>query len=237
MRGINYLFVVTPDKQTIYTDQLPSFFRFHRPGFTRREQLVNRLRDEPSFLDLTDALRAAKASGELYCRRDTHWNHHGAYEAYRVVMSYLGLPSLSDDLGQSKITVDHIGDLGRMIALELVESDERPQATCPTPAGAEEIALLSGLHGDDPVYRAPPPTLCQGANGRLLFFHDSFGAFWVPYLSSQFGFAGFAWYEPSFEELKSIVEALRPTTVIEQRAERLLRIPIRGNCRCYADAP
>ena len=91
MRGINYLFVVTPDKRTIYTEQLPNFFRLHRPGFTRREQLMDRLRDEPSFLDLTEAIRAAKSFRLLYYRWDTHWNHHGAYEAYRVVIEFISV--------------------------------------------------------------------------------------------------------------------------------------------------
>jgi hypothetical protein len=225
-RGIRYLFVLTPDKRTINPDKLPPFYQLPRPGLTRRQQLDRQLAGEPGYLDLTNALRAERSQGQIYYRFDTHWNRLGAYDGYAAAMSALGLTALPRNLGRPEARADHDGDLGRMIGLKLLDRDNAPVATCPRPAPANEAAAVAGLQGADPLY-AQAPTVCPGAPGRLLMFHDSFGSMWQPYLSSQFGFAGYAWTEPTFSQFKAVVKAVHPTVVIEQRVERFLILPLR----------
>lgn len=226
-RGIRYVFVLAPDKRTIYPDRLPAFYAEGRPGETRRQQLDARLAGDPAYLDLTDAVRAGTDGKErLYFRWDTHWNHAGAYLGYRAMMARLGLPALPENLGRPPEPALHDGDLGRMIGLRLADHDEVPAATCPRPAPAADAAAVAGLQGADPLY-SEPSTVCAGAPGRLLLFHDSFAEMWKQYLSTQFGFTAYAWSEPSFAELKRVVEAVHPSVVIEERVERFLILPLR----------
>jgi hypothetical protein len=88
--GGHYLFVVAPDKDSVYPEFFPA--QFNRIGPTPFDLLLAYLHDHSSveILDLRPALRAAKTSGELlYSRTDTHWNDHGAYVAYREIAGLL----------------------------------------------------------------------------------------------------------------------------------------------------
>jgi hypothetical protein len=90
-RGIRYLFVIAPDKQTIYPEHLPRSVR-KRQLPSRWDQLVEHLRASNSparVLDLRPALWQAKAKEQIYCDRDTHWNDAGAHVAYQEIMTAL----------------------------------------------------------------------------------------------------------------------------------------------------
>ncbi|HEX6863342.1 MAG TPA: hypothetical protein VF414_11030, partial [Thermoanaerobaculia bacterium] len=92
-QGVGYLYVIIPDKETIYPERTPATWR--KLGPTRLEQLLARLEREPDLpvLDLRPALLAAKAEDApedwLYTRLGTHWNGRGAYAAYRAIIERL----------------------------------------------------------------------------------------------------------------------------------------------------
>lgn len=82
--GSIWITAVIPDKEAAYAEFLP------------REVIPAARRPVHDFLEiaaaegtpaiyLLDDLRAAKAEGDLYMRTDTHWNHRGAFVAYRAV--------------------------------------------------------------------------------------------------------------------------------------------------------
>ncbi len=224
-RGIRYLFVVAPDKRTIYPENLPRYQP--RPGQTRREQLDARMAGRDDFLDLTQALRGEKAQSRVYYRWDTHWDRHGAYEGYHAIMQRLGLPAEPEFLGHAPDHEDHIGDLGRLSGLMLTEPDRAPTSQCAVHVPPPQVSLQA-----DPMLKGErdfevQPTTCAQGKGRLLMFHDSFGGMWAPWLSTQFASAVYVWRQPSFDDIKRMVEAVHPTVVIEERVERFLVLPVR----------
>src|SRR5438552_2297747 len=89
-RGIRYLVVIAPNKETIYPEFMPESLNRVRP-VTRLDQLVAHLRAHSSVavVDPRDALRTAKAGGILYLRTDTHWNDVGAWLLYREIVTGL----------------------------------------------------------------------------------------------------------------------------------------------------
>ena len=89
-RGIKYLLVVAPDKETIYAEDVPPWFT-RAPGPSRLEQLREMLERTRAvdFLDLTDAVAAQKASERVYHLTDTHWNDAGAFAGYRAITARL----------------------------------------------------------------------------------------------------------------------------------------------------
>jgi len=105
-RGIAFLFVIAPEKQSIYPERLP-------PGVPRRhartDTVVQLLRDTTrvDVLDLRPLLRAAKRERRTYHRTDTHWNAYGAFVAYQaiaarltaVVPGYAALPPSEVEIG------------------------------------------------------------------------------------------------------------------------------------------
>jgi alginate O-acetyltransferase complex protein AlgJ len=88
-RGAQYLFVIAPDKQTIYPDQVPARYR----PFTRTtaDEIVSYLRahTQVDVLDLRPTLRAARADGAVFAKTDSHWNDRGAVAAYTAMAERL----------------------------------------------------------------------------------------------------------------------------------------------------
>jgi alginate O-acetyltransferase complex protein AlgJ len=91
--GARYLFVLAPNKETVYPDHVPS--RFERLGPSRLDQISAALPDDlrASFLDLRPVLndaRAADGPGDhLYFEYGTHWNGRGAWTAYQTILQHV----------------------------------------------------------------------------------------------------------------------------------------------------
>ncbi len=86
-RGIDYLYVIAPNKQSIYPEYFPA--RFTKYGENYVDTFVEFMRDnsDVDILDLRHSLIKNKNKGQLYYRTDTHWNSLGAYYAYREIFS------------------------------------------------------------------------------------------------------------------------------------------------------
>ncbi len=87
-QGIHYLLVLVPDKQTIYPEYLPDYFRKAK-GTTRIEQLMEYLKQDRdvTVLDLRPSLLNAKSEKRLYQKTDSHWNDYGAFVGYKEMMN------------------------------------------------------------------------------------------------------------------------------------------------------
>lgn len=86
-QGINYLFIVVPDKSSVYPEFLPDFIK--PAGPTRLDQFIRELdRRFPDFpvIDLRQPLVVAKEHGQVYYKTDTHWNQIGAFAGYVAIM-------------------------------------------------------------------------------------------------------------------------------------------------------
>jgi len=88
--GAEVYFVVIPNSQTIYPERMPDYMG-EISSNTRLKTLTRFLEDYDitNYLDLTDALIAAKESGELYNNTENSLNSRGAYFAYRAVIDML----------------------------------------------------------------------------------------------------------------------------------------------------
>ncbi|MFO1059727.1 MAG: hypothetical protein U1E53_22510 [Dongiaceae bacterium] len=175
-RGIGFVFVIAPDKETIYPEFLPPGLRLSGPN--PADQLLAALaaHREIPVVDLRPVLRAAKPLGRLYMMSDTHWTSLGGFVGLQAVLQRAGrnLPPLSF-YGIETARVP--GDLARMARW---------------PAPPDEAWVI-------PVRRFPDPVLASRTvstaplemvietrlrgGGRILVLSDSFGVVWLPYLA------------------------------------------------------
>ena len=92
-RGIKYLFVIPPDKQTIYPEELPAWLRNAAPAEreTKLDQLLKYMQAHSTvqILDLRPVLLAAKQTAPTYLQTDTHWNLFGCFVACQEVIKTL----------------------------------------------------------------------------------------------------------------------------------------------------
>ncbi len=222
-RGIRYLFVVAPEKQTIYGEFMPEAL-----NRVRTERRLDQLRahlelySRVGILDVRSALVAEAQRERVYYQTDTHWNKYGSLVVVREIAARLSgtFPELSTPPRALRlgIQVRPGGDLAGMLGLQdrLIERSVEvvPQAPC-----QNEAQLLAPTRWGQILTQE-----CPGALGpRLLLVHDSFGASLVPFLAALSRRTVSAW---TLDRDLVAREAL--DVVVEQLAERrLLEPPIK----------
>jgi len=237
-RGIKYLFVVVPDKRTIYPEYLPDYI-LRAKGRTRLEQLSDYMRDDPgvNFLDLTEVLRAGKSGGRLFYRDDDHWTPRGKFVGCEAIRERLAewfpgmRPWRLEDyrIGYQPEKPDLLALLGTATASAYMCERLDPKA----PPQSRRVKLT--LPGDFIIPqkwtgRLNAATENKAARGKLVVFSDSFltTAFdsdsLLP-LTENFRRLVFLDMRTDYRTMKSIVEQEHPDAVVEEWAQYMLEVP------------
>ncbi len=230
-RGIAYLFVIAPNKHTVYDDYLPASINrvWHR---SRADQLLAHLRahtDVP-VLDLREPVRKAAARLRTHHKTDTHWNAYGAYVGYRAITAALARahPNIAPvhlDSDDFEIRWAAGGDLAQTLNMQDAFPEAAVEPREPVRKCAVDLTLQPSA--DDRIRNQQAfATECPGAPHRLLMFRDSYALAMMPFLSETFGYAYYVPASPvPLAGLQRLVGEHDPDIVIEQRANRWLRSP------------
>jgi alginate O-acetyltransferase complex protein AlgJ len=233
--GIQYLYVVAPDKSTIYPEFLPERVKRARPD-DRYDQLFDFLTTETSLpiVDLREPLRASKSRGLLYHRTDTHWNDLGAWVAYREIQKKVStwFPSAApfplEDFRIQERNKRGLG-LSRMLGLQDLQRERELLEIRPRRSRQRLAVLIERQESARPgekgfIFRSRgrrEPFAMEVANTalpRAVMFRDSFTTALVPYLSEHYERIVYYW-QPRMD-LRAILYEM-PDIVIEERVERL----------------
>jgi alginate O-acetyltransferase complex protein AlgJ len=225
-RGIGYLFVVPPNKESIYPEFLPKWMVKTRPT-TRLDQFFAYMKTNSAveILDLRPPLLEAKRTGLVYMKTDTHWNYAGAFVAHQELMRTLSRQLPGRDplpLSSFKQTSTQItgGDLARMLGQEqtMLEKEYPSFAPIPPLQPLTPVTSLQLLPGNK-WNKLMEPVFTENTNriGKAIVFRDSFAGFLVPFLGYYFEkityFSEQNW-EPAF------IEKEKPVVVIDEMVER-----------------
>jgi len=127
--GKRFVFIVAPDKATIY----PEYVGFKRPanscGKNFFDLLLEALAKDPlhNFIRLDKALLGAKKDALLYYPRGTHWNYRGALTASRIILERLTGPGMRLDIPPvDVIKATSVPDLAGTFSLGLAEKVDFP---------------------------------------------------------------------------------------------------------------
>ncbi|WP_246154624.1 alginate O-acetyltransferase AlgX-related protein [Methylobacterium oryzihabitans] len=233
--GIAYRHLVVPEKLTVLDDRLDGLALDAAAAPAVRLRRALRLTPAAGCLvDLVGPLRAARETGDLYLRTDTHWSHDGCFVAYAALCRHLGTApreDLRDGCAASEIEV--CGDLGlklrpwRWEALR-VRAIRRDAVLSETNALVRDFEAAGrglDLHlGARAVFRNPTP----GADPRrLVVFGDSCAHFrWDVRTGMLTGLLAETFAEVHFLWSTGIdwdyVAAVRPDVVITEIAERFM---------------
>lgn len=216
-RGCRYLFVVAPDKQSVYPENMPAWLEPIRTP-TRLDQLIAFMSSNSTvkILDLREPLREARQIAPTYYKTDTHWNHFGALVGCQEMVKALAseVPSLKAvSLASFDLNIQQVkgGDLAEMLGVygEDQEVLLSPHANLP-------ILVESVL---DPNFVRPKYfTTNPAGEDTVIVFCDSFGAAMRPLLGYHFQKVGYFWPASDFET--QVVEQYHPTIVISEIVER-----------------
>lgn len=232
-RGIRFLFVIAPNKATIYPEMLPDHIQNGR-GRSRMDQLLDYLGNHSSvnFIDLRPVLLQAKTSGLIYHPKDSHWTDRGAFVAYEQICRRLGewfddIRPLSRD-GFELAKGKEPADLSMMLGLAQESAGDTELWIPKTPYMAVHMPLTlpsqyassQGLASEDQVAME-----CEKGKHRLLMFHDSFtvrGGL-RENLGECFRRSAFTSAIPDMQSLEMLVDQEHPDVVIEEMVERKLK--------------
>lgn len=217
----SYLFVVVPDKHTIYPEEMPAYMSRRDPPSQLDQVGTMAEKEHLPVLDLRATLRQGKADGQVYFKDDSHWTDWGAYLGYRRIMAALPLPNLPVidlDTTQFAVASEHAGDLAGMAGLTRREAT---RTSAMLPDRCAFTATASEPVGDDMSMQR---TFCPQARHKIMFIGDSFTEGLIKYLSRSFGevvYVARSGFKPS-REIIPLIERERPDLVIEELAERHL---------------
>ena len=228
-QGVEYLFVVVPNKHTVYSELLPLHLR-KQSGDSRLDQLTQYLSEHTSVnvLDLRAILLSAKKHNLLYWPRNTHWNKAGAYYGQKAIVEKL--QNMGFSLNSYEVEPDNWSgqfekprqDLSLMLGIKKPEKEfERSyhdsELTCFNSAQYYDWAKGESL--DSKIYKSK----CSQGSLNVLFFRDSFSIDLIPFFSNIFSESSYVWLQPDEMLFSSLFD---PTLdlVIEERVERNLRL-------------
>jgi len=233
-RGIQYVFLFTPDKQTIYPEFLPDRLAKLRDG-TALDQLMAYLRQNCSVpvIDERENLLKAKSLGQLYWKTDTHWVSIGEYMGYTDLSAYLKpmYPAISQTgffVGKEPGRLNKDPDLSRIMGLNDVReiiprSDFANKMPLDNPPKFSPDVPL-----DSRTFSIEPPR--PESSARVLVYHDSFFNGILRYFSPHFAKSTYVWRlemrSPKQEqELLKLINEEKPGLFVEEMLERFILTP------------
>jgi hypothetical protein len=228
-KGCRYLFVVAPNKDTIYPEKMPPGFTRLHPD-SRLDQLLAYLREhtQVAAVDLRPALFRAKQNGSVFYRTDTHWNAAGAFAAQAAIAEALQpwFPTLRP-LAIDEYTITRGsrpgGDLARTLGVHeaLQEPDVRFTPHNPSRIrgldASGDPALDQARNERELVTEAP-----RAPVGRAVIQRDSFGEALAPFLAPHFRRTVFVWNSAIGGLDWTVIDREQPDLVLHEVVERSL---------------
>jgi len=233
-RGIRYLFLVPPNKISVYSEFVGEQWVKNR-GMSKLAQIKSSLTaaDSSSFLDLTPALLKENHLDILYYKSDTHWTSYGAFLAYQAIADTIesmfpGVRFKRDFAMTPTITRrcevknSNCGDLTGML-LDYESFEESYREFLPFPRCAQkqpltyELSNLTKSHNQSYFQ-----TSCQHGQLKAVVFRDSFFGDLEPYFSENFKEVIYLWKGYDQNNIKELLSTFEPDIIIEEQVERVL---------------
>jgi hypothetical protein len=226
-RGIIHIFVIVPNKNTIYPEFMPDYFRKISKE-SRLEQLMLYLKDKTDLelIDLREVLIPAKAACQLYDRTDSHWNDYGGYLAYVKILEVLAgyFPELKPlkitDFEFQKLN-ERGGDLAIMLSLQDSVFRENKIRMKYHRKFIARFGIQKEIPGWSPWIKLGLSTNEAADLPGILVVHDSFMHQIKPFLSEHFKKVVYIW-DWYLNFFNKIITKEKPIIVIEQINERAL---------------
>jgi hypothetical protein len=232
-RGIPYVLIIPPNKDTIYPEFVPAAYTKVHPE-SRLDQLLDYMKEHSSvsIIDVRSDLLRARRLERVYDVTDSHWNLPGAYVAYARIIE-----ALSERFPQARpiprsefcevVESGPGGDLALMLGI----ANRLPEARVKlAPRDGWHFRRLDGAFPIAARCAYPELTVATERAGaalpRAVLFRDSFAENLIPFLAEHFERMLCIW-DKSFDP--TIIEHERPSVVIQEMVERSLEteLPLR----------
>ena len=235
-RGIKYLFIVPPDKNSVYSEELPGWLINARPPGARSklDQFLAYMKTNSTveILDLRAPLTDGKKLAPTYLQNDTHWNWYGGFIASQEIIKTLArdfpeLPPLRlEDFHWTNAPLAG-GDLARSMGTPNLPEKYNYNFTPKPPLAAPEMTITNIIrmrNADDPmkINYLVVNTNLTAHPVDLVMFHDSYGKALRQFLGYSFHRSVFIWENKEFNP--GIITTNHPQVVISEMLERYFNL-------------
>lgn len=177
---VKFIFTIAPNKNSVYPEYMPANY-FPAESDGNYEKLSESFDENFPYCDMKEVILNTESNIPLYHKKDTHWNNLGAYTGHARLMEMLDKEKCPS--GNWTIRNDRKGDLSEMI-YPTAKADDT-QIYSDYNFRYQYIGRFKGF--DDMSIK----TFCEGKNGSLLMFRDSYGEAILPFIAECFGEAEF----------------------------------------------
>ena len=231
-RGIKYLLIAAPNKQSIY----PHYLMKHAmaiKGISRFEQLLEYTNQQlPSYmLNLHTLLQPGKYVKPLYYKNDTHWNKFAAYlvfrEVFKNISSWFPQESFRTEFEFIQDETDVGGNSGSGGDLTKILMKKNLRETYPQIKRFQRCESYIGFpyqltNITDRNGRYSFSRKCRKMNLKAVIFRDSFFVPLEPFFSENFREVVYLWKDYDQKSIEEIMTYFKPDIVIEEIVERHL---------------
>ena len=229
-RGAQFVFMVAPNKVSVYPEQLVAAPGAQtRLGTRNMDRVLDHLREEGTLpvVDLRERFAAAKKDRRLYHRIDSHWNDFGAFLAYQELMTVIGETPLNIDEVVIREVRQEYGDLASLLNL-LEAFSER--VTRLNPKQRKPIKLTKRTFKTRYTPKRKEVFVNPDAPDRtVVIFGDSFfrATRVKRYVARHFRTTIVIRVDRPGDFDRDLIEEVQPALVIQEHVERFLSHPVR----------
>ena len=214
-QGIQYCFLIAPNKECVYPEYLPDDYKISE------QRIINQLMNQCQGHNIKiyyqlELLKLYKSEKLLYPLANTHWNGIGAFIAYDQLMN-----DINRNVVHTKIlTWQDIYYDEEMLAADLGNKLTPMQSS--VFAWGRVQAPQAQVIFDNEVVNSGREQITLNKNTALptaVIFHDSFMEMILPYLMESFSKI-YLFHTPCVNY--DFIEAVKPDVVITEMVERFL---------------
>ncbi|WP_312978371.1 alginate O-acetyltransferase AlgX-related protein [Atlantibacter sp.] len=229
----NFKIMISPDKDSIYSEELPSWDKHYNVQF--RDVIQQKQPD--IYVDIYGSLLQKKSDQHLlYYKTDTHWNSYGAWVGFTTLMASLKNPQINAvvsriDASSFSFNPSIGGDLARFLRIGSYNTDIRSDInninitnnyTFVLDEKSGAIKMLGNyLQVPSPSSPVWVSAVNHYQNSKVLWLRDSFGSAMSPYMMRMFKDVIMVHYnEVTPEQVKSLVKKYNVDYVFVTVVER-----------------
>lgn len=210
-RGATFLFTISPNKNSLYGENMPSYYRKKVSSTNNLAKLEKRLeKSSVKYCSLYDVFK--NQSETLYLKRDSHWNNKGAMLAYHTLLTDIEFGHESYETTKAIRTKTYVGDLNEMMYPESAKNKTEWNYDYQY---KKNYVFTSK---SDDVEDEWLMTENKAGKKSLLMFRDSFGNTLIPLMSNAFGKAYYS--KDATYNIEKLMDQYSPEYVIAEKVER-----------------